>query len=186
MLGCVLSLVLVARAAEPTWVAWLYSSHGGHAWLLADDGTVLLERADDNLPGSDSDSFPPITVSNAGRYFAYRRDRQLYVMDTITGAEILHYGVASFFDTFIRSQRRRLFSQDDKQLAFGISHWDVHTSTGGWELVILDIQTGKVLNRLNNTDPGAHVARLPGDTYLPFVQQFEGDLVSFLMDKDGI
>lgn len=185
-----------AQTPYHTWTAWVANPTGGRAWLIADDGTVLNQQ--DNLSSdgtlinffprlpSDIIDFPDIAVSTTGRYLAYEREAQLRIRDTTSGQEIATYGPLKTFDTITYSWVRRLFDDDDRRMAFGINRSDYQTIEGGWEIVILDLTTGRVIHTLTDTDPAAQNVRLPGFNFVPIIQQFEGDEVTFNLFPDGI
>jgi hypothetical protein len=181
-LFALLSLAAPAHAQDtPGWSAWLYVGDQKMA-LLTSDGTVEREVS---LPFPlGSYDFPRYIVSPGGRYVAYA-GIALEVVDTETGEVVLSYDEVSASISYNYVRYPRPFSQDETMIAFGVNMSNYQTHTGGWELRVLNVQTGQEVARLHDTDAAAQALDLPGFNFTPVIQHFAGDELSFILFPDG-
>lgn len=173
---------LVLRAQTETWQAWLY--HPGGEMTLIDGGGYIRDQLTLPLPtGYDRYSFD-LTVSSDGTRAAYlaanfKGEQHLMVHHLERDRLLLDYPLPPILTdgiTFVTADADP-FHPDTGSLAFGFSQPD-----GGWQIQVIDVQTGFAAQILRSGSGNVSAAGIPATAGLtPVIRRFSGTRVLFTL-----
>jgi hypothetical protein len=178
--------IVPLRAQETLWTAWLYNPANGNMTLLDDRGAVLDGFI---LPLPKGYDFYPfeVGVAHDGTRVSYvamasqSGARQVRVVDTNKHELIADYELTTGGGVGFIAEEGNHFNESGTALAFAYSQ-----KQGGWQIAILDIQSGLVTLSLRSASPAVTVATLPVDAGItPIVQRYSRGKVMFTLVQIG-
>lgn len=168
----------VERAAGGgPWSAWIYN-----------DATGALIRVFPDGVAPESYLFPlPAGVSSLPYSLAFSRTGDRFAACLTDDAGVTSVRVYDIYDALYRGAyvasgrvegcwlERYAFSEDGSQVAFGLfNHYPFDADPRpGWELIVMDAQTGAVLHRLTADDPAVTALGIDVGGTIPAVVTFE-------------
>ncbi len=183
LLGAMLAAGLFAPEALParaggSWSAWLYNTQSGALVHVFPDGAPAVTTMLPLPPGLTSAPYS-VTMSRdgarlAGCFVDNASQTSVHVYDIYGGVYLSQYaapggpvlGCALGYDAF---------SEDGSLLAFGIlNHFaDPADPRPGWELLVMQVNTGAIVYRLDANAPAVAALGLDVNGKIPFVETFE-------------
>lgn len=176
------SPLAIVRAQE-TWSAWMYSPTSGDMTLIDGNG-YILEQIKLPLPNRYLAYSFDVSVSASGQRVVYiatdtiHDERKLMIYHAERRRVLLEYQLPAelLAETLsFADEDTNLFNDGELAIAFGYS-----LQGGGWQLPIIDIQTGQAILILRAGAPNAaDLSSSEGVT--PIVRRFDGTSVIFTM-----
>lgn len=160
------------------WTAWL--RYGRHMTLVSATGESLRE-VDLPLPEGyqlAGQGLAEVVVSRTGQWVVYRvqangKPEEVVVYDLLNRTLVMQHAVAGMVVNM-------LFNRDETALAFSLT-----TDSLGWEIDVVSLRTGLVLDRLVPDDPIVHAEGLVDGHWLPRLGDFQDTSVSFCLEWIG-
>jgi hypothetical protein len=185
MMGLSLWLGLAVAAQDsPLWTAWLYNPADGRMTLVDDTGEVMAAF---NLPLPEGYAFYPfdVTVAQSGTRIAYvplatsNQARRVLVYHVLERKLITDVDLSPLVaeNQGALTEDAHSFNETGTALAFGLS-----PEEAGWQIGILDLESGRVTLILRSTSPNVKVVGIPTDPeLLPVIQRYVGTQVMFTL-----
>lgn len=185
---CLFSIIPLSQAQSSTWTAWLYDHTEGRLLQVDSTGAALWNIQLPTVMAHDNYS-RSVAVSPDGQRVAYsvnsssQMTHQFFIADlqdfmapspTEPGPSVVYSPPQpQLADSFV-FDRSLVWNDDGATVAYGYG-----LDPEGWEIVVLDAETGSVMFELTSQSPQMQAIRIEDFFLVPAIHRYSGGALDF-------